>query len=243
MISGGMRSIALVALLLATSHTVLASSRALLDTSSESQRWNWQCQTPGKYAYCFLVCEPGCLEGPYGFEGGCGFCRFCPSEVMPNPQCLSTPEQSFGTYEGQPGAIVGGKVLVQNVNSWFFSQTIHTPPKVTTGVQCAQACDELDGCNAWQFCYGVDGCGAENECSAIDKANGSGDSCSLIGPQGGCQRDGRFPPLTCTLKHVDITNDVTQSLQNDGWTSGLIKDISTEQRTFFVSNTLSCLIS
>jgi len=243
LISKRMRLVSLMALLLATSHTVLASSRALLDTYNEPERWNWQCQTPGKYAYCFLVCEPGCFEGPFGFEGGCGFCRFCASEVMPDPECLSTTGRSFGSYSGQPGAIVGGEVLVQNVNSWFFSQTVHSPPKVTTAVQCAQACGELDGCNAWQFCYGIDGCGAENECSAIGKANGNSDSCSLIGPHGGCQRDGRFPPLTCTLKRINLTNAVTQGPQNDGWNSGTIKDISREQRTYFVSNALSCLIN
>jgi len=34
-----------------------------------SSEWSWKCQYPGKWAFCSLVCDQGCIEGPNGFPG------------------------------------------------------------------------------------------------------------------------------------------------------------------------------
>ncbi|KAI8103353.1 hypothetical protein M9435_004692 [Picochlorum sp. BPE23] len=212
---------------------------------SSSSEWSWKCQYPGKWAFCSLVCDQGCIEGPNGFPGGCGFCKFCDPSARPPPECVVSLEEASRSFnmsseivQGQPGKIVNASIVVQDVNSWFESRGPNLPPPITTAVQCAKSCMEHeDMCNAWEFCYSAQGCGEAGECSVVGQASNMTDSCITLGPYGQCTADGRFPPLTCVLKIVDNITKVEIDSEVDGWTSGLI---SLENLGFEPQTNLTC---
>lgn len=198
-------------------------------------QWDWQCQTPGVGGLCALVCASGCVEGPLGYPGGCGFCKFCsPDVVMESPDCVTKQEEArdFLTdsrlVQGEPGWIDDSSILVHDVNSWFEnSQGVQMLPAVMTGVQCARACKGVEKCNGWSFCWSPDGCGQPGECSSIPAANNLTDSCSnTMGIYPRCaETDGRFGPMTCVLHSIDLGNSsqvVNTSDFYQGWTSGVL---------------------
>lgn len=228
---------------------VLLSSQLVLGVDTQ---WNWQCQTPGVGGLCALVCNSGCFEGPSGYPGGCGFCKFCtPDLVMESPECVESGKARSDTgifdsrlVEGQPGWIENSQIVVHDVNSWFESgQGVQMLPAVMTGLQCAKACQSVQGCNSWSFCWHQDGCGEPGECSSVKVANASNDSClDTMGMYPRCTRnEGRFGPMACILHNVNISNAIQISASKVGWTSGIIQNDTENPLEDFHVN-LTCTI-
>lgn len=196
--------------------------------------WDWQCQTPGVGGFCALVCNAGCVEGPLGNPGGCGFCKFCtPDVVMESPECVSGETRSGNIevdsrlVEGQPGWIENSEILVHDVNSWFESgQGVQMLPAVMTGLQCATACLSMDECNGWSFCWEPSGCGDPGECSSLPLASSPNDSCQdTLGMYPRCTTNGRFSPMACILHRVELSGNAPSfSTAAQGWTSGILQD-------------------
>lgn len=193
-----------------------------------TQQWNWQCQTPGVAGLCATVCENECVEGPLGFPGGCGFCKFCaPELLMESPECVSVKGEgrsSGGLIQGQIGWIEDSDILVQDVNSWFETNGVQMLPRVMTALQCAKVCQDIDECNGWSFCWDPQGCGVVGQCAAIPPAKNGTDSCSdTMGVYSTCKADGKFGPMTCML-HSILGVDATINGSMQGWTSGIFQE-------------------
>lgn len=218
----------------------------------EAPVWDWQCQTPGVGGLCALVCESGCFEGPLGYPGGCGFCKFCtPDVVMESPECVSTATRSgyigLGNrlIEGQPGWFEDSNILVHDVNSWFESGSgIQMLPTVMTGLQCAKACQSVDGCNGWSFCWDPSGCGEPGECSSLPRAISVDDSCrDKLGMYPRCNQDGRFGPMACALHAVELSGNASSiSTFKQGWTSGIVQDDCPKETIEQFDFNLTCTI-
>lgn len=182
----------------------------------------WRCQMPGRCVYC-SQCST-CIEGPEGFPGGCGFCRQCSSIVCPQePECVVLPCKEPGNNTvARQGSIPTGDILVLNVNSWFLENGFMIPPRVTTAVGCAEECGRLEECNAWSYCHDPQGCGSG--CDEVKKYNviPKNASCTEYGPYANCTKDGKYPQLTCTLKHVTNTSEAVFNATDKGWTSGVL---------------------
>lgn len=180
---------------------------------------------PGRCVYC-SQCST-CVEGPEGFPGGCGFCRQCSSLVCPQePECVVLPgsKEPGSSTVARRGSIAAGDVLVLNINSWFLDYGFNIPPRVTTAVGCAEECRRLEDCNAWSYCHDPQGCGSG--CDAVKKYSiiSGNASCTEYGPFANCTKEGKYPQLTCTLKHYSNISEAVFNSTEKGWTSGIFLD-------------------
>jgi hypothetical protein len=184
------------------------------------------CQLPGTCAFC-PVC-PTCTEGPGGFPSGCGFCRFCSSFACPPRQCVANEANVTITSTSNDcmatNANLEAEVLVLDVNSWE-SYSVHTPPRVTTALECCDLCKNTTDCNAWTFCFRPEGCGegcVSNKTTGLPGVRSQ--NCIELGPHSFCGKNGTYPYLMCSLKRVSDFNNITFYPNGEEWTSGVVRN-------------------